>query len=266
MEQYIDIGSTSVIGNDRKVFHTSKTLEMKNHHDPFAKDARKFLFTFASSFFYYEFYLLSLLLTMDVYVMVCHPFKYGEFRSVANVAKCLIIGSAVCLLLAISDLIASIFALTYYLHEFAYLSTNESAFLVIAIAKATKITLAKIAYMVCISRMGYRVVSSLAESRRMEGRADNGKRKMYKKLIGFCFLPQVISTLFLVPEIFVLGRGISPQKMDRGCIKSNVFHDDVLVRGLHFSVFTFGTFLYHLAFLGLFPAVRRAFRCKLEPQ
>ena len=265
MEQYIDIGSASVIGNDRTVFYTSKILEMKTHHDPFAKDARNFLFTFASSFFYYEFYLLSLLLTMDVYVMVCHPFKYGEFRSVANVTKCLIIGSAVCLLLAISDLIASIFALAYYLREFSYLSANENAFLGIAIAKATKIALAKIAYMVCISRMGYRVVISLTESQRMEGRAGNSKSKMYKKLIGFCFLPQVISTLFLVPEIFVLGRGIS-FKMDRRCTKSNIFHEDVLVSGLQFSIFTFGTFMYHLAFLGLFPAVRRAFRCKLEPQ
>ena len=59
---------------------------------------------------HYQYYFLSLMFSIDIYKMVCHPFQYSEFSSAKNLFKYLAIGTGVCLVLA-TDSMAMIFVL-----------------------------------------------------------------------------------------------------------------------------------------------------------
>ena len=260
LQHYIDIGSASAI--DSRVYYKTDAFERLTRYSPFLRDALENFYAFVFSFFYFEFYLSSMMLTMDIYVMVCHPFRHERFRSITNVLKWLLIGSGVCMFLAISDLSAGVFSLVHYLRQTPYSLDYQNVSLGLNITKTAVIATAKLAYAVAISRMGYHVFTSLNESSQMSGERRDSKSRMYRRLVCYCLLPQILNILFLVPEVFRLGRAISHYDNKDPCNESNVFRRKHLVLGINFGVFTFSSLSYHLAYLALFPSVRRAFLCK----
>ena len=228
----------------------------------FSKLAMVYLLRFLQYFVYYAYYLASMMQTVDIYMMVCHPFLYGEFSSLQRIATGLLKGLAVCLSIASPDLMITFAMIIFHLAGFDII--NRQFLRVqhgIEIFKVVVMFVAKILYSGAIIRMGYFIRKGFKESLSMGESVCKRKCELYKRLFHFCLIPQFLNVLFLVPEIFVAVRRIA-KPSDSGCSESDVFDRGDVVMGLNVCVFTFGTVLYYLGFVILFPAVRKAFACQ----
>ena len=203
---------------------------------------------------------------MDIYILVCQPFRYGEFSEDINVAKCFLKGSLVCLLLASLHLIPAFWSLILYLRKTTITFKNFSSGILFGldVFKMVVMIISKIVYSVATIRMAYYVYKGLKESIEMSGEAGAKKRRLYRRLFHFCLIPQLLNVLLLFPEILGFGNLISSAMRRNVCASTNIFSNHALLYGSRVCIFTSVTFIYYLGFLILFPTIRRAFTCQKE--
>ena len=260
LPQLMDVSSISAFKDSNS--YRDDSLKTLNLHTVYFRTIFGSLYRFATCFFYYEYYLSSLMLTLDIYVMVCEPFRYGEFSAGTNIAKCLLVGSLVSFLIASSDLVSAFVSMTYYFLKPTSPKIFKRILLGITVFKTVKIAIAKVAFSIIIMRMGLSVLKSLKESMQMGGDSSSNKRHVYRRLFYFCLIPLVLNALLLIPEFFWVGNIITLANAFDDCDETNIFSRHPIVYGLQAGIFTFGTYIYYLAFLVLFRTVRQAFICK----
>ena len=198
------------------------------------------------------FYFLSLMQSLDIYVMVCKPMAYTDFVQKRNVMKNLFIGTVISFLLASEKIMDLLFTLYYqyggYHHDRFLLHKNMHFAIHLFILVA--FIIAKIIYSLAVVRLAFFTRAGLLESSRMSKKKGN----LHKKLFLFTLIPMILCMLFTVHEVLTLANEIKP-------INSVIFSEQVR-EGLSSFMLTVGSCAYYFIYLILFSQVRDVFMCK----
>ena len=215
----------------------------------------------AKYFAYYNLYFMSLMQSVDVYKMICKPFDYNEFCR-GKLMKYISVGACMCLL-ASSDQIVS----WYFGLAFMDLISNESLQAAVAEQKAyfglsvfdfLKTILIKILYSWAAIRLAWLSRAGMKESSKMSKRQST----ICVRIFYYSLIPLFLSLLFSVHEVFLL---LKPFIGRRSYLEINIyFPKDDVITGIQVSVITFGSLLYCIGYVILFPNVKNVFSCNSE--
>ena len=152
------------------------------------------------NFIDYMFYFLTLMQTIDVYILVCFPFNYANFEKKANKAKWLLGGTLICLLLQGDQL----FLASYRVYQFLegnvkmlhHMHSEEVMTPImnnVFIIHTVKFVVIKITYFTVVTRLAFSTRAGLRESARLSERPDN----LPQRIFYFALIPLFISALFM---------------------------------------------------------------------
>ena len=210
----------------------------------------------AQTFSYHKFYFLSLLQSIDVYVMICEPFRYEEFCK--KLLKYLTIGAGLCLVTASEQMVTLFFEL-YYIAlrndrglyvQIGYHRTHENFFVGLSVFSFVKAMLIKLAYSLVVVRLAWLTRAGLINSNRLLNRNSN----LHVRIFYFSLIPLFLSAISTVHEVLELYLGISKDE--------NSLPGHHIITGIQASVIMIGTFFYCGGYLILFSNLRKIVLCK----
>ena len=224
---------------------------------------------FFESFFNHLAFFLSFMQTIDVYKMVCEPFKYIEFARKEVVSKYIGMGICICIALNIEELIG----VCVWAGSWAY-NTSDDGFdgvahfmelkngviFYILMYNVTKSFLVRIVFAIVVSRLAFLVRKSLLETSQVGGELTDEKKALYSRLFYFCLIPLFLNFLFLIPEVLFAVSNIFVSYRD-DCFYPAFFRKKNVLMVVLQSSFALGSLTYYFAFIALFPAVRNTFLC-----
>ena len=224
----------------------------------------KHIFEFFQSFFYHEFYFMSLLQSFDIFKMVCFPLQYHEFCEAGVQLQYFVCGTMACLFFASESLMHITIAVIFLSDQKKLISDQSSYYLYNKIFKGIKIfdltkTIAfKLIYAAAVVRLSLKTKEALHQSSQMA--ASEAKASLHRRLFYFSLIPLFINVLFTFPEVLWLLDPIDQHVVDcEG--QSILLRDDVRVC-IAAATVTVGSFFYVVGFTLLFPKVRNAITCQ----
>ena len=155
-----------------------------------------------------------MLLSIDIYKMVCFPFTYKDFCDNYTIFKYLLKGTIVGLLLCIDEIAMSfVLPAVMYAHHTG-MKRFSSAIVVdkaIVIIQMIKTICFKICYSIAIARFAYVTRKGLLTT--VESTADNSKRqRRNRRIFYFTLIPLLLNFLFTAHEIMewdLINRNLS---------------------------------------------------------
>ena len=208
---------------------------------------------------YCEFYFLSLMQSVDVYVMICHSFEYEKFTKTSNIVKITFTGASLCCLGCVDDLVRTIVEYLYvrdiFDHDYDYFSRRMRRG--IWYFSIVKICAIKVAYAVIITKIGCAVKKKLAASNEL---VRNDERvSLYRSLTKFVYIPLITDIILLAHDIpyltstYLLTFDVCDSihfSLDKG------FWQNISAIG-----FTIASFSHVLGYVFLFPKLANALAC-----
>ena len=227
------------------------------------------LFRFFQFTFYHLYYALSLMHSIDIHVMVCEPMKYAEFCQIQALMKHLGLGFAISLGASADHLVnflIKLIRLNGDLSNTRHLMITFDIIRALDVFTAIKMIIMKTVYSMIVIRLALKTKASLNESESMTANQAEGERRqqrktLHRRLFHFSLIPLFLNFLFLVYEIFDIGRPfvkLERQAMD--CVAPHLFSQFWVQMVITAVVFTVGSFSYVIGCLVLFPKVREAIR------
>ena len=221
------------------------------------------------SFLYYFFYFLSLMQSMDIYVMICWSFQHKKFSCTTTGLKMVALGAGICLFLSSDELALTIrVALT----SSTFLKNQVRSeidldlkswlkfYLIASIFFLVKLCLIKISFAIAIARIAQLVRHQLISSMAMPANVD--RRRRYNALLVFVCVPLLMNVIFIVYDATIILDFITYYGQEFKCNNEEIFFKDaVTVRAF---VFTLNSFIQSISYLVLFPKFRKSFWCKTE--
>ena len=220
--------------------------------------------------FYYMYYFYSLMQSVDIYQMVCHPFSYATHAKITNIMKYVAASSVICCLLAANCLVPGISA-KVLLGTYFCVWREEDIEMFQRIMKIeeiygwAKFVILRIAYTLVAIFLAIKTKIELNASSNLHGR--NDKREVYQRIFKFSLLPLGINFLLLIPEIlnetfathesFIVKHLGGSKKLDANDLSQQFIRLAVTACTMSFSLF-----LYWIAFPILFPQLRMSLRCR----
>ena len=195
--------------------------------------------------------------SVDLYMMICRPLKYDDFRETRNVVKMIAIGSGVCILINCEH-VALILLDTLYSSNVANVilerfHLTEKIILGIHIFSAVKIIITKGIYSIAVIKISLMTRNGLRQSAKMSNNNKN-KENAHRRLFIFSLIPLFLSILFTANEVLFVVKSIL--RTDNLCYPHWIFRHDVTF-GISASFFTFGSLVYFGGYLILFPQIRQ---------
>ena len=199
--------------------------------------------------------MLSLLQSLDVYVMICWPLNYSAFCETKSFLKYLSFGSVSCLLLSLDDLLTLFTKIQLYFFSdsntisiYIDLITKDSVVYRANIFKVIKIPLVKFIFVSVIVKMANSVRKSLKQS---EGMGNHHAGNLSLRLYLYTLLPILFGLLLLPHEILSVVRDFGYSN------KSILFREDIIFV-MAACTYTLASITYYMAYLILFRSVREA--------
>ena len=227
----------------------------------------KGLVQLVQSFAYYEYYFMSMMHSLDLYKIVCHPLKYDDFKETRNIIKLISYGSVICFVSSGDHVVSVAIGLTLNKDTNDAIENKDlirNMSLAVHIGNAVKIVLLKTYYSVSIPRMAVLTRKGLKQSENMSNR--NDKQSAHHRLFLFTLIPLLLSFLFTIKEIIIVGKPFI-ETLDSGCSPHWLHRKDVTLV-ISTALFTFGSFTYFAGYIALFPKIREIFknifRCSRE--
>ena len=210
---------------------------------------------FFQSFFYYEFYFISIMNSFDIYMMTCHPLDYSEFKQWRKYVKYLVYGSLVCLCFSIDHLfyivaaIALTFSKTRVMH-YVPVSDKLDKFSLV------KMIILKIVYTCLNLKMIIATRKALKTSLQMTQKSD--KQELHRRLVVFLIIPLCLSVVYVIPEVF---DAVYPQPSHATVECSYPVRFEVRYC-ITAGVVTLGSLAYFVGYFILSQKVRQIIMCK----
>ena len=200
----------------------------------------------------YEYYLLSMMQSMDVFKMVTDPFRYKEYSSTKNVLGYLLKGTVGCFFLTL-DSIAILFVKPLALQETFKTGVQGiygKIMYGISIVKFVKSILFKMIYSIIIVNIAIMTKNSLENDTSLS--PDDKRKTLRKRLFYFMLIPLFVHVLYLSHEIVDwLCHDLETEVME--------FEELSLLKLVTLSI---GSLAYVLGYIVIFPKARKAFTCK----
>ena len=222
------------------------------------------IFRYFSEIFYLEYYFISWMYTYDVYVMICEPFLYANFSNKKNVAKRLLVGSFLCIVVT-GDILVKIFIglkLSEYENDYANSKSlvlvkeleelqrkRKAAKVGTSIFHLIKATAFKITYGLAIIKSYFMINKSLKESITLS--SNHGKdMKSHRNLVHFILIPFFLNLLFLGHDV--------PKELFPFLKRNTCDVNYWILELVSPCIFTAGSFSYYAGYLIFFPKIRAA--------
>ena len=227
------------------------------------------IFTSLGSFLYYHFYFLSLMQSIDIYILVCWSFHYKKFSSTIAGLKMVALGAGLCLLIISDELailvrvtVSNLFDKHLPVFQNALVLKSWKGFVRIArIFSLVKLCLIKISFAIAILRIALSVRKQLISS--MALAANVCRKRRYTSLLIFVCVPLLIDIVFIGYDLTLFldfAYGYSEQDKCRNAHSAESM-DSAAIRTLVFMV---NSFIQSISYLVLFPKIRKSFWCKTE--
>ena len=251
----VGLSSESLITNDstRNQLFGQEDIE---DNDLILNLLKESIVRFFMDLFHFEYYFLSLMQSMDIYVMVCKPLEYHTFCTKANLCKHLSIGFMMGALLAGDNMLL----FTIHLVFSKKFMQNYGEFLFklpfgFDVYNVVKVILPKIIFSLMTSRMAFMTRERLIES--AEFSQNQKVVVLQKRLFIFSLLPLFLNILNLGPETLDVMYDMVWNQCN-GDSDSLIFQIRICLNVL---VFALNNFVYLMGYFVLFPNVRGAFQC-----
>ena len=223
------------------------------------------LFAILRNIFQYQFYLTSLMQSMDVYKMVCSPFDYKEYSSMKNLIKQILVGTMVCLALCL-DTVARGFLLPAVIHGgHGGQSKAGSIAKGIAVVEVVKTVSFKILYSIAICRLAYMTKKGLSQS--FEISQDAKRKRKHQRIFYFTLIPFFLNLVFVGQEVMdwdfqTLGKIVTQDIALSEYISQNMGNiNGSASQIVRLVLFSLGSFAYTIGLFILFPHVRKMYVC-----
>ena len=215
------------------------------------------LFNFLRQLFLYEYFFLSLMLSVDIYWMVCHPLSYSEFNNIKSITKMLFLGSAACLISSF-DSFLSIFLTPLEFHRLS--KDHKYLPFGIEVVSVTKWLTLKVVYAIVCVKIAAMIKTSLAESTKISKNAN--RRSLYQRLKFFSLIPFFLNFIHIGHEILHI----------RFMVLTDIFTEDLefllqfmrtesVCMYLTFGIFMVSSFVYDIGLMVLFPRIWQYSSC-----
>ena len=220
------------------------------------------IITFLQSFIYHNFYFLSLMHSIDIYIMVCRSFQYKKFRSTNFGLKMLAMGACFCLL-AIADELVALIRVVMLITIYGIYEDIESA---VKFLKASnifhlvKLCVFKVSYAIAVGRLAQLVRKQPVHSMALAANIDRKSR--YTSLVAFVCVPLLMNVVFVGYDVTIFWRFFSLYvgEMIYGGESFGSDASDAL--SVRIFVFTANSFIQTISFFVLFPKIRESVSCK----
>ena len=235
----------------------------------FYKNILKFLF----NFFYNEDHFMSLMHTLDVYILVCQPLVYTQFVTGKKLLVKIVLGTVACVALSGEPLVMMIVA------TFLPLQVNEQEFLdrfqlysrieyAAQIFTIIEFFLLRVTLSVAVLKMALLTRDGLIRSENLHqtSKNDNINRRrntVHRRIFYYSLIPLFLNAANLVPDMI---RVITPQTIigpnNHVCEHSEQFFRDDVRLCPTIVIFTIGSFSYSICYLVIFKNLRKALVCE----
>ena len=214
------------------------------------------------AYLYYCF--VSLMYSVDVYMMICKPMQYAEFASWKNLLVYFLGGAGLSVVLSIDSMARTLLAPNgiplpedqktgtliigeYVLHDWMF---------GLEILKMVKIVVLKVVYCVMTIKLAMWTKQGLNES--LEISQNQRKQGLFQRLFYFTLIPIILNLIYTAYEFMSINavylRGYFP----------DISPDVRLIVAL--SIFSLGTLVYFVGFFLLFPGLRKTLLCQSEQE
>ena len=249
---------TQTLINGRDIF--------SEHNDGFGEISKKYkrywiknALSLGRWILYFGLYYLSLMHSVDVYVMICRAFDYESFRKRRNIMRMLIVGGVFCVLMCIEDPVRMSYEYRFLSFDIDHdLYFYEKLMHGIWCFSIAKLCLLKTVYAVIVAKIGSAIKLELDSS--LEIMSNAKRASIYQSLKSFVYIPSLINVILLSHDIPYFA---SSYFYLRGyCEPANYFYQD---KGTLHNISAFGfalaSFSHVLGYLFLFPKFRNALVC-----
>ena len=272
MAQQISIILNSILcGLTRLMFDSTTLMEKYSDRVVYSAALLEYVSGLLRSVLYYNFYFLSLMQSIDIYIMVCWSFHYKKFSSTVAGLRMVALGAGLCLLLCSDELAiviriavtSSTFLENHVVADISSAMNSWQKFDRIAkIFSLVKLCLIKIGFAIAIARIAQLVRKQLISSMAMAANNVDRKKK-YTSLVAFVCIPLLMDVIFIIYDatLFLVFFNVY-EKEDKCNYGDDGFSiDDIAVRAFVFAV---NSFIQSISYLVLFPKFRKCFWCKME--
>ena len=211
---------------------------------------------FLTDFFYSAHYCFSILHSVDLYVMICQPLKYEEFRSFKNIAKHLFICLALSTFASVDQAILLVTSIVVSIvSQYHSFTLFNDIIYGVDVFKIVKVIVLKVFYSVVAIRLALLTRKGILQSAKM---SNNQNKKLHHRLFFYSLTPLLINILNFIPELL---DSLYPMFWNPCFGKTDLTLFNAFLC-LKVTIFSLGSYIYFLTFLLLFPKVRDAYRCK----
>ena len=226
-----------------------------------ARDIQNFgksLSTFFLDFFRWEYYFLSLLQSLDVYVLICKPFRYNDFANNFKVLKMVSLGALACFIFSIDHIIVLLVNAFYLAENEREILTKDDILRWLSYADIGKHVGLKVAYSVAVIKMALSIRKCLSDSSKLTDKSKS--LNLHQRLFRFTLIPLSLNFLYATHEgldIYNIICKYSDYVRKYKTFQPGMFIKPDIIACLTATNIFMGTLIYVIGYFSLFSELRK---------